>query len=340
MMHQREHEHEEILRRALRSAADRVEPSADGLERIRARITAPRPAFLAWLIVGYAEVVKPLFGYLEPCMEWLHATTELLRAALGPVIERFKPARPDAAHPHRRYAWLRPAAAMTTAVFVVAMGAFALTALPQVISQSGAFILPIIHDGSGGHGGRAKSLGHGSRIRGGGTAPPGTSAGSRTGGQGQPTPGCTPSKGASTGPAASPSTKPSSPAPSPSLSTSPSSSPSPSPTPSPTPTDSTTPSPTDSATPNPNPAGGSQSPAALAAAAAPIAAATPTAAAAPDPAPDPAAITAAVPAGAVPTSSHTATPCKVPGSPHKKHVSTQSGTGLPAISHAKARQGA
>src|SRR5450755_3996383 len=122
-MMQREHDYDEILRRALHSAADLVEPSADGLERIRARLTTPRPAFLAWVIVGYSEAVRPVLGGLQPLVAWL-------QAALGPVIERFRPARPDVAHPQRRYAWLRPAAAMGTAVFVVAMGAFALTALP------------------------------------------------------------------------------------------------------------------------------------------------------------------------------------------------------------------
>src|SRR6266568_557621 len=171
MMHQREHDHEEILRRALRSAADLVEPSADGLERIRARLSPPRPAFLAWVMVGYAEAVKPLLGYLDPLVEWL-------RAALGPIIERFKPARPDAAHPQRRYAWLRPAAAMATAVFVVAMGAFALTALPQVISQSGAFSFHIIGSQSSSQGANAKPQGSGSQISG-GAVPGGASGGSQ-----------------------------------------------------------------------------------------------------------------------------------------------------------------
>jgi len=312
-MHQREHDHEEILRRALRSAADLVEPSADGLERIRARLTPPRPTFLAWVIVGYSEAVKPLFGYLEPLLEWL-------RAALGPIIERFRPARPDAAHPQRRYAWLRPAAAMATAAFVVAMGAFALTKLPQVISQSNALIQPLIGDASGSQGGSANPLGSGSQVPG-GAVPPGASGGSQTG-VSQQTPGCTPSKGASTGPSASPSTSASSP--SPSTSTSPS--PSPSTTPSPTSTDSTTPSPTDST--SPNPAGATPSPVA------------PPAAGAPTTAPDPAgAVRAAVPAGATPSPSSTGTDCKSTSAPIKTHISTQPGSGLTAISHAKARQG-
>jgi hypothetical protein len=312
-MTQRNHEYDEVLRRALRSAADLVEPSADGLERIRARLTTPRPAPFAWVLVWYAEAVSPVLGYLQPFLAWLQAT-------LSPVIERFKPERPDAAHPQRRYAWLRPAAAMGTAVFVVAMGAFALTALPQVISQSGAFILPIISGGSGGNGASASPFGQGSPLTGG--AP---STGATTGfqtGQTQQTPGCPRVKRGHPVPSTSPSTGTSSPSPSASPTTSPS--PTGTATPTPTSTDTTTPSTTSS---SPNPAGAVPSPDGPAAA---PDSPTPT----PDAAPQ-----AAFPAG-VTASTPPPTPCKATRSPakKKKHISTQPGSGVAAISHAKARR--
>jgi hypothetical protein len=301
-----DHEYDEVLRRALHSAADLVEPSADGLERIRARLTRPRPTLVAWVIVGYAEAVRPVLGFLQPVLVWLQAT-------LGPVIERFKPARPDAARPQRRYAWLRPAAAMATAVFVVATGAFALTALPQVISQSGAFFLPIISGGAGGNSNSANPFGHGSQIAG-GAPPAGATTGNRTG-QSQRTPGCSQLRSGHPSPSTTPSTGASSPTPSTSPSTSTT------PTPTPTPTPSTTSS-------SPNPAGAVPTPNAPAGAAG-------TPAAAPDAAP-----LGVVPAG-VTASAPSPRPCKATSAPakrNKKHASALPGRGVRAIAHAKARQ--
>ena len=58
-MRQREFDYDDILRRALRTAADGIEPSGDGLERIRARLTTPRPLAAAWLMAGYTDVALP-----------------------------------------------------------------------------------------------------------------------------------------------------------------------------------------------------------------------------------------------------------------------------------------
>ena len=179
-MMQLEHEYDDVLRRVLHAAADLVEPSPDGLERIRARLTRPQPAVIAWLLAGYSDLVTPARGWAQSAVNWaqpvlnwlrpflgrLQPFLDRLRVALGSVIERFRPARPDAAHPRRRYAWLRPAAAMGTAVFVVAMGAFALTALPQVISSSNVFVLPFTGGGSAGPGGAGGVNGHGAPLPG------------------------------------------------------------------------------------------------------------------------------------------------------------------------------
>ena len=84
-MMRQDHEYDEVLRRALHSAADLVEPSADGLERIRARLTRPRPTLVAWVIVGYAEAVRPVLGFLQPVLVWLQATLASAVSAKTPV---------------------------------------------------------------------------------------------------------------------------------------------------------------------------------------------------------------------------------------------------------------
>ncbi len=193
-MTQLEHDYDDVLRRVLHAAADLVEPSADGLERIRARLTRPQPAVIAWLLAGYSDLVTPARGWAQsavnraqPVLNWLRPFLgrlqpflDRLRVALGSVIERFRPARPDAAHPRRRYAWLRPAAAMGTAVFVVAMGAFALTALPQVISSSNVFVLPFTGGGPAGPGGAGGANGHGAPLSGPQVFPPPSFPGSQS----------------------------------------------------------------------------------------------------------------------------------------------------------------
>src|SRR5258708_39577556 len=59
---------EEILRRALHAAADRIEPAPDGLERIRARLSKPRPLAVAWLMVCWTGVAQPALLRMEPAV--------------------------------------------------------------------------------------------------------------------------------------------------------------------------------------------------------------------------------------------------------------------------------
>src|SRR5258706_2421310 len=119
---------EDVLRRALRTATQSVEPGADGLDRIRSRISARRPAPSGW---NMAE----LTGRAGPSSS---ALRNLLRLSTGPraplyaVVQRFRP-RSDGIGWNR---WLRPAAAVATGVFVVLAGSWALTALPRVIVSS------------------------------------------------------------------------------------------------------------------------------------------------------------------------------------------------------------
>ena len=57
---------EEILRRALHAVADAIEPAADGLERIRGRLSKPRPLAVAWLMAGWTGVAQPALLRMEP----------------------------------------------------------------------------------------------------------------------------------------------------------------------------------------------------------------------------------------------------------------------------------
>ena len=90
-----QHHLDDRLRRALRAVADSVEPGADGLDQIRARIRA-----------------------------WPTAPPGSSRR-LGPSVE-----------PIAWHRWLRPAAALATAIFVVFAGYLAIAAMPRVIGQS------------------------------------------------------------------------------------------------------------------------------------------------------------------------------------------------------------
>jgi hypothetical protein len=76
-MMQRNYDLDEILSRALRVAADSIEPAGDGLERIRARLTTPRPLPVAWLMASYTDVALPaliwLRSVLDSLVAWLRA---------------------------------------------------------------------------------------------------------------------------------------------------------------------------------------------------------------------------------------------------------------------------
>ena len=133
-----------------------VEPAGDGLNQIRARLSAPRPLAVAWLMVGWASVGQPAllrvdqvlvaFGdwlrtMLHPVAEWLHPVAEWLRpvtAAMQPALSKvravFTP-RTESGGRTSRYAWLRPALAMAAVVAVAVAGGFALSGLPRRFSR-------------------------------------------------------------------------------------------------------------------------------------------------------------------------------------------------------------
>jgi hypothetical protein len=95
-MNRGDRDYDEFLRRALHEAVDWLEPSEDGLERIRARLTRPRSTPATW------------------------------RLALFAWWARLRAARSD-----RSRRWQCAAALLSATVVAGAAGALALTPLPR-----------------------------------------------------------------------------------------------------------------------------------------------------------------------------------------------------------------
>jgi hypothetical protein len=120
------------LRAALRLAADSVEPTDDGLDKIQTKIVARKAARASrWRArparVGGAD--ESWWRSLRPALDWL-LIRGWLAGALAAVVERF---RPD---PGRIgwLGWLRPVAAAGTGLFVIAGASWAVAALPGAIT--------------------------------------------------------------------------------------------------------------------------------------------------------------------------------------------------------------
>ena len=243
-------EYEDRLRRALRAAADSVEPSPDGLGRIRARLTPPRPVVAAWMVTE-----------TEPSMLRLRSLLSSLRLRIGRPRGQFRPAPAGAGGARHKLrtqqSWLRPVAAMAAFVVILGSGAFAISKLMQTSPSSSS----VASGSSGGqNSGGAHAGGGGSTVSGGGSAlspgtgwpgshsPSGVVAPPLVPGSKNPTP------KASCSPTATPTPTPSTSVtstPTPTPSTSPTATPTSTPTATPTPTDTTTPTPTPTASTSP-----------------------------------------------------------------------------------------
>jgi hypothetical protein len=233
---------EQTLRRALRLAADSIEPGADGLDRIRTKIAAgppppvPMTRWAAWRST-YLTTILTMLGVVATHLESIAMRTWYAFCAVvdrvwymfADFMEQFRPE--DGGTGWVR--WLRPAAALSAAFLVVVGLSFAVTTVPTALIN-----VTRNHTRGGVSGnGEPASRHSGSLGRNGGQTPPdSTSSGSSS-------PGCTSRSGS---PGASPSA-----APSKSAKPSPSSTPSPSLSPSPSPSISGTGSPSPSVTPIP-----------------------------------------------------------------------------------------
>jgi len=221
---------EQTLRRALRLAADSIEPAGDGLQRIRGKIAAGPPPSLG--AAGWrARYMSGLLAMLMTAAWFLEPIGKRIWFAFAEVAERFRPDADDT----RKLKWLRPAASLTAAFLVVAGLSFAVTSVPPAIIQSMSNSNSPVAGGTSTAG--APSSGSSGTTMGGG-GPFGRS------GSASPQGSTSCKAGASASATASPS-------PSPSPGSSSAGSPSPSGTPSPTstPTDTASSSPTDSPSP-------------------------------------------------------------------------------------------
>jgi hypothetical protein len=128
--HPRQHEFDNAMRSALHLAVDSVEPAQDGLEQIQAKISTRqsvrRRVSWRWRISRAPGGDQPWWRALLPPRGWFPAVVTA-------VVERF---RPD---PNRAgwFGWLRPAAAVSTGLFVVTAATLAAAALPSAIFPAG-----------------------------------------------------------------------------------------------------------------------------------------------------------------------------------------------------------
>jgi hypothetical protein len=225
-------EREAALRRVLRSAAEAIEPSADGLQRIQSRLRpVPRSLPVAWAEAVWTEIVlRSPAGLRSACSR--------LADSIRQGLDRLTPGPGATGRGARSLRLLRPLAAMT-AVFIVAAGAYVAFDAPQGFFPNSSSS-PVGQGGNGPSGGNRGVSGATSPSDKGVAPMPGGLPGSVT------EPNCSkspaPKKSHSSTPPASPS------AGSPSNSASPTQSDTPSPTTSPSPT----PTVSDTVTPDPS----------------------------------------------------------------------------------------
>jgi hypothetical protein len=137
-MSQHAGDYEDLLRRALHSAVDSVEPAADSLDRIRARLATPHPLTVAWATAAFCAVARRASGGLHSASMWLQSVR--LRPVTGAAGRRDGRAR-SAATDGRRLAWVRTAAAVAAVTVIMVMSVSTLTPLGrQMLSQAGTLL--------------------------------------------------------------------------------------------------------------------------------------------------------------------------------------------------------
>lgn len=213
---------ETSLRAALHAAADSLEPGANGLGLIQARLRRPRSVAVLRATAAWNEIIMRAPAAVQDAYYWLDHGVRV-------VWDQLQRASTPGRHRSPNEDWVRPVILMISVMFIVAAGAYtAITASSLIFpSNSGA-----------------QSTSNGQTGHSGGGAPLASSS----------THSAAPSKPKSS---AAASCKPSAPT-TPATATSPAASPAGSPSPSPTPTDTSTstdpsPSPSDSGTSSPAP---------------------------------------------------------------------------------------
>jgi hypothetical protein len=128
-----QYEHETFLRAALHAAADTLDPRADGLNLIRARLNRSRPVVLLRARAMWNEMFMRAPAALQDGGYWLAST-------IRDACVRFDRAITPGRHRSRAQSWLRPIAVMAVTLFIVAAGTYAAITTSNFIfpSTSGA----------------------------------------------------------------------------------------------------------------------------------------------------------------------------------------------------------
>src|SRR5215470_4682848 len=131
-------DYEDFLRGALHAAVDSVEPTGDGLERIRGRLAPPHPLPVAWLAALCSWVARRTRGSLDSVSAWLQ-TVPRASGGAGAAGER------DRATGHQRQLdRLRLVAAVAAVTVLMALSVSALTPFGRhMLSQAGAVLSSI-----------------------------------------------------------------------------------------------------------------------------------------------------------------------------------------------------
>jgi hypothetical protein len=155
---------EEVLRRALRSAADGLEPTGDGLTQIFRRVAAPWLVRQVWLLAtDCVDLLRLITIWLQPMFAWARAVLAAVGGSVHEALRRLTSqahaAAPISAGQHRRgqarasvfwgrspalkararaaVAWLRPAVPVALTATVVMTGGVALSQTIARIELSG-----------------------------------------------------------------------------------------------------------------------------------------------------------------------------------------------------------
>jgi hypothetical protein len=123
----------EAFRRALHAAAEQVEPAGDGLGRIQTRVRhrRPMPWPLAWVDVALTRLSLRI-------PDGVSSVWDKVALQLQAALERFLPAPARAMSGRLRLGWVRPVAAMSVAVFIVAAVVSMAIEVPQYVSPQAA----------------------------------------------------------------------------------------------------------------------------------------------------------------------------------------------------------
>jgi hypothetical protein len=127
-------DYEDILRDALRAAAESIEPAVDGLERIRHRSHSRRSARSTLVMAAdWLRLYRIRLSVRLESFRWELSQRGIGQPPTGPDHEGRTPTGKTAARLGPAAAWLKPAFAVAAVVAVVVVGAFTLNRMQQAV---------------------------------------------------------------------------------------------------------------------------------------------------------------------------------------------------------------